>query len=174
MKTISMGAAALGLLIAAMPVTAQQAPQTNAPPAASGAQDGQRGDTAYKRLRGHRAERMFPSMSEAGHATMREAMSGSGNGRDDRQQIKAARDRMLTLLDAERLDSAALKRAMDEERTLANASRERRQAAMLTAFAKLSAADRKAFVADSRAMKSRMEERMEGWRARRGESPPAI
>jgi uncharacterized membrane protein len=167
MKTLNLRAAAqaaaLGLLIAAVPVAAQQA----APPAAGG-------EMMQKRMHGGQRDRMFASMSDAGRATMREAMAGGGGHRAEHQQIKAARDRMLTLLEAEKLDTAALKRAMDEERNIANASRERRQTAMLTAFGKLSVADRKAFVADSRAMKSRMEERMQGWRARRGETPPAI
>lgn len=170
MTMISLRAAAntatFGLLIAALPVAAQQAP---APPPAH------EGGMMHKRLRGgHSAERMFPSMSEAGRATMRDAMAVGDSRRVEHEQIKAARDRMLTLLEAERLDTAALKRAMEEERNIANASRERRQAAMLTAFGKLSLADRKAFVTDSRAMKSRMEQRVEGWRARRGEMPPAV
>jgi Spy/CpxP family protein refolding chaperone len=157
MMTLTLRAAAFGLLVAAVPAIAQPAPPP-APPA---------GDMSPKRLRGG-SDRMFPSMSEAGRATMREAMAAGDNRRAEHDQIKAARDRMLTLLEAERLDAGALKRAMDEERTIANASRERRQAAMLTAFGKLSVADRKAFVTDSRAMKSRMEERVQGWRARRG------
>jgi Spy/CpxP family protein refolding chaperone len=158
MTTNVMRAAAIALVLAGVPAAAQQAA---APPPHGG-------EMMHKRLRGGHGERMFPSMSEAGRATMREAMSAGDNRRAEHDQIKAARDRMLTLLEAERLDTAALKRAMDEERSIANASRERRQAAMLTAFGKLSAADRKAFVTDSRAMKSRMEERVEGWRARRG------
>jgi hypothetical protein len=55
---------------------------------------------------------------------------------------------------------------MEEERTLADATRQQRQAAMLAAFQKLSPEDRKAFVTDSRAMKARMKGRMEGWRDR--------
>jgi Spy/CpxP family protein refolding chaperone len=158
MKTLTLRATAVALLLAAVPSTAQQA----ASPPATG------GDVMHKRLRGGYHDRMFASMSEAGRATIREAMASGDTRRAEHAQIKAARDRMLTLLEAERLDTGALKRAMDEERNIANASRERRQAAMLTAFGKLSVADRKAFVADSRAMKSRMEERVEGWRARRG------
>jgi hypothetical protein len=65
---------------------------------------------------------------------------------------------------------------MDDERALAEATRQERQAAMLAAFGKLSVADRKAFVADSRAMKNRMDQRMQGWRERmrdRRGAPPA-
>lgn len=153
--------AAWGLLMAAVPSAAQQAAPA-APPAG--------GEMMGKRMHGGHRDRMYASMSDAGRATMREAMGGGENRRAEHDQIKAARDRMLTLLEAERLDTAALKRAMDDERAIANASRERRQTAMLTAFGKLSVADRKAFVADSRAMKSRMEQRMQGWRARRAEA----
>jgi uncharacterized membrane protein len=111
---------------------------------------------------------MFASMSEAGRKTMMEAMRAGGDRRDEMQQVKAARDRMLALLEAEKLDSAALKRALDDERNAANANRERHQAAMLAGFAKLSVADRKAFVVDARAMKSRMESRMQHRRGKRG------
>jgi Spy/CpxP family protein refolding chaperone len=109
---------------------------------------------------------MFPSMSEAGRAIMREAMMAGGNRRDDRQKVEAAREKMLAALEAERFDAGAVKRAMEEERTLADATRQQRQAAMLAAFQKLSPEDRKAFVTDSRAMKARMKGRMEGWRDR--------
>ncbi len=109
---------------------------------------------------------MFPSMSEAGRAIMREAMMAGGNRRDDRQKVGAAREKMLAALEAERFDAGAVKRAMEEERTLADATRQQRQAAMLAAFQKLSPEDRKAFVTDSRAMKARMKGRMEGWRDR--------
>ena len=109
---------------------------------------------------------MFPSMSKAGRAIMREAMMAGGNRRDDRQKVEAAREKMLAALEAERFDAGAVKRAMEEERTLADATRQQRQAAMLAAFQKLSPEDRKAFVTDSRAMKARMKGRMEGWRDR--------
>ena len=59
---------------------------------------------------------MFPSMSEAGRAIMREAMMAGGNRRDDRQKVEAARDKMLAALEAERFDAGAVKRAMEEER----------------------------------------------------------
>jgi Spy/CpxP family protein refolding chaperone len=143
----------LAALIAA-PAIAQPAPPP-APPAPHAMERGM-----------HMGARMFPSMSEAGRATMREAMMAGGNRRDDRQKVEAAREKMLAALEAERFDAAAVKRAMDEERALSDASRQQRQAAMLAAFQKLSAEDRKAFVTDSRAMKARMQGRMEGWRER--------
>ena len=128
------------------------------------------------RPHGGMAMRMFPSMSEAGRAIVREAMMAGGDRRAEREKVEAAREKMLTALSADRLDVAAVKRAMDEERSLAEASREARQAAMLAAFQKLSVEDRKAFVTDSRAMKQRMGQRMEGlrqrWRERRGHGAP--
>lgn len=110
----------------------------------------------------------FQSMSEAGRATMMEAMRAGGDRKAEREAVKAARERMLTIIGADRLDTAALKRAMDDERNAALANRERHQAAMLAGFGKLSVADRKAFVADSRSIKSRMEQRVQDWRGRRG------
>ncbi|WP_439533099.1 periplasmic heavy metal sensor [Polymorphobacter sp.] len=163
-----MRAATFGLLIVASPVLAQTPPPaaTTASPEAGKAQG---------QMRGKMGGRMFSSLSEAGRATMREAMQASRQG-NDRTAVKAARDRMLTLLEADRLDTAALKRAMDEERTLAATSHERRQTAMLNAFTKLSVADRKAFVTEARQLRDKMQDRMQGergerlkrWRERRG------
>lgn len=117
--------------------------------------------------------RMFGSMSEAGRTTMMDAMRGA-DPRGDHAATKAARDRMLTILDADRLDVGALKQAMDAEREAANAARIKHQSAMLVGFQKLSLADRKAFVADARAMRARMESRMGqgGPRGRKGAPPP--
>ncbi len=169
MNILARSGAMLALLLAAAaPVSAQMPPPPGAPAMAASHHGG----------RGMHGRGMFASMSEAGRKTMMEAMRGGGDRRAEREQVKAARDRMLTLLEAERLDTGALKRALDDERNAANASRERHQAAMLAAFGKLSLADRKAFVADTRAMKTRMETRMRGWRGKRGgmddmPAPPA-
>lgn len=161
MTRFSCAAAALLALAAAAPALAQPAP----PAAPQGTmRDRPRPMEGHGGMHG----RAFASMSEAGRATMREQMRGGGDRREDREAVKAARDRMLVLLDAERLDTAALRRAMDDERKAANASRERAQAALLAGFTKLSVADRKAFVADARAMKSRVEGRVKAWRDRGG------
>ena len=162
----------LAALLATAPALAQPAPP--APPAPPAA--GQYGGKAGMAGRHHGGNRMFPSMSEAGRATMREAMMAGGDRSAKRAQIAAAREKMLAALEADRFDAAAVKRAMDEERALAQATKQERQVAMLTAFGKLSAADRKAFVADSRAMKRRVEERTQRWRERMRErrgAPPA-
>jgi len=167
MTTKLMRAAALGLLIAASPVLAQTPPQATDAPMMKRDGAGPHGS----RMGG----RMFASLSEAGRATMMEAMKAS-DFRGERTQVRAARDKMLTVLEADKLDMAALKKAMEEERSISAASHERRQAAMLTGFSKLSAEDRKAFVADARQMREKMQERMRGqmgermkrWRDRRG------
>lgn len=171
MTIFSLRSAAIGLLLAgAVPVWAQTAPPAPPAPPAGGMMmhggpggPGAPGGAGMMHGRG-----MFASMSEAGRKTMTEAMHAGGDRKAEHEQVKAARDRMLTLLEADRFDMAAVKRAMDDERTAANANRERHQAAMLAAFAKLSTADRKAFVVDARAMKARMETRMHDWRGKRG------
>jgi Spy/CpxP family protein refolding chaperone len=155
----------LAALIAAAPAFAQSAPPAPPVPPQMGHHAGQKGPHGMERGMAMGA-RMFPSMSEAGRKTMHDAMMAGGNRRDDRQKVEAAREKMLAALEAERFDAAAVKRAMDEERALSDASRQQRQAAMLAAFQKLSPEDRKAFVTDSRAMKTRMQGRMEGWRDR--------
>ena len=149
----------LAALIAAAPAFAQSAPPAPPAPPQMGHHAGQKGPHGM----GMNA-RMFPSMSEAGRKTMHDAMMTGGNRRDDRQKVEAARGKMLAALEAERFDAGAVKRAMDEERALSDASRQQRQVAMLAAFQKLSAEDRKALVTDSRAMKARMQGRMEGRR----------
>ena len=155
MTMVSLRAIAIGLIFAAStPVLAQTPPPAQQDMMAHGG-----------KMKGARA---FPTMSDTGRQTIREAMRAGGDRRADREQIRAARDRMLTVLEGDRLDTAALKRAMDDERNIANTSRERRQAAMLEAMTKLSVADRKAFVTDSRAMRSRMEQRMQERRGERG------
>ncbi len=158
-KTLLLAALIAGPLFTA-PAFAQPAPP--APPAAHHA--GPHHGAGSKM--GQMGARMFPSMSEAGRKTIHEAMMAGGNRRDDRQKVEAAREKMLAALEAERFDGGAVKRAMDEERSLADATRQQRQAAMLAAFQKLSPEDRKAFVTDSRAMKTRMQGRMDGWRDR--------
>lgn len=168
MTILSLRSVAAGLLIAAAAPALAQTPPPPAgqmPPSGMN-QGGMRHGGAGPGGWGERAA--FASMSEAGRKTMMDAMQAGGDRKAERQTVRAARDKMLGVLDADRLDSAALKRAMDDERNAANASRERHQTAMLGAFAKLSVADRKAFVTDSRAMKARMEQRMQGWRGKRG------
>ena len=104
----------------------------------------------------------FGAMSEAGRTAMMAARRGDRDAdRADHDRVRTARDRMLGLLGAERLDAAALKRAMDDEREAANAMKARRQAALFTAFQSLSVADRKAFVEDARNLRHRVERRVE-------------
>ena len=170
---------AAALLLAAAPALAQTTPP---PPAGAAPPPGATGVAP----RGYVRDRpgpmspmmhggMFKSLSPAGKATMREAMKGDEAARRaEREAVKAARDRMLAILDAEKLDVAALKKAMADERAAANAGRERMQASMATAFTKLSLADRRAFVAEARQMRARMDERMKGWKQRGGgdDTPP--
>ena len=122
---------------------------------------------------GWHGNRMFAGMSEAGRATMRAALRGA-DPRGERAAVEAARDRMLAILDAERLDPVALKRAMDDERETASAAKARHQAALLAGFQQLSPADRHAFVANARAMRTRIEDRVEGMRGRREPGEPGM
>lgn len=114
------------------------------------------------------AMRGFGAMSDAGRQAMMSAMRADRVANAaEHDRVKAARDRMLAVLDAERLDTAALKRAMDDEREGANAMKARRQSAMLAGFQSLSLADRKAFVADARSLRDRVERRAEKRMGRR-------
>ncbi len=112
---------------------------------------------------------MFDALSPEGRKIMVDAMASAGSDRQAQHaQVRAARDRMMAILEADRLDTAALKRAMDDEQAASTAQRDRMQAAMIGGFTRLSVADRKAFVAYGRAMRNRMEARMEQWQKRRG------
>ncbi len=173
--------AAVGLLLAGSAPVLADAPPPPPPPAGmmgDGGPGGPEGGPPRHGGRWGRGHEPFASLSEAGRATMREAFKGGGDRKADHEAVAAARDRMLAVLDADRLDTGALKRAMDDERNAVNASRERQQAAMLAGFSKLSVADRKAFVADARALKARMAARVDEWRSKRrpggpdGDMPP--
>jgi Spy/CpxP family protein refolding chaperone len=141
---------ALGLLMAA-PALAQ-----TPPPPPPGAPD------APQRAwhRGDRGPmRMFQSLSPEGRQIMMEAMKGA---REDwnRDDLRQARDKVATILSADKLDVPALRNAMDAERRIVDAQHKARQDAMLGAFQKLSAADRKAFVADAKAGRDRIAKRV--------------
>lgn len=148
-------AAALGLALA-VPAVAQMSPP---PPETMPGPD-----------RMHGRGPMFAGMSDAGRAVMESAMRNA-DPRADHAATDAARDRMLAVLDADRLDPVALKRAMDDEREAAGVSRARHQAAMIAGFQQLSLADRRAFVVNARAMRNRMQDRMGAWQGRRGPGP---
>ena len=161
MSSPMLRAAALLLgAVTALPAAAQMPPPPPPPPGAP-----------MMAGPGARGGQMFPSMSPAGRTIMWEAMRGDDK-KSDREAVKAARDKVLTVLDAPTLDVAALKRAMDEERALVDVQQAERQAAMLAAFQKLTPADRKAFVTDARAMRDRMGAQMQQKRGGWGQTPP--
>jgi Spy/CpxP family protein refolding chaperone len=146
---------ALAALLSA-PALAQTPPPPHGGPGGPGMQGGRM------------AERAFPSLSPEGRKIMTDAMRET-RGEADRAELRAARDRVGTVLSADRLDVNALRQAMDAERKLVDTQQQRRQEAMIAAFQKLSAADRKAFVADAKAGADRMRARM----VRRGGGAPS-
>ncbi len=154
-------AALAGLLSA--PALAQ-APEP--PPGQPGA-----GDYRPWAERGPRAERRagplqrFANMSPEGRQVLAEAMRGEA-GAEERARVRAARDRVLALVAAERLDVAALRRAMEEERRLVEQQHAARQARMLAAFQKMSAEDRRAFAENAMRGREMAELRAERWRSR--------
>ena len=147
MKTLILATAAL----IAAPVLAQTAP--HAPAAGASAPRGEHARPA----RGP----MLSTVSPEGRKILREAMRGS---QEDHAAVRAARDRINALVGAEKLDLAALKRAMDDERRLIDGQHAKRQQSMLAAVQKLSAEDRKAFAADARKARADVEKRTDEWR----------
>lgn len=171
--------AALALLTAA-PALAQSADMPRQPPMHGEGGPGMRGPMGemrgrpgrLMRLRNHVENGLYAGMSEEGRRSLSQAMRGNPQDRiAERRAVSAARDKVMTLLEAERLDPAALKRAMDEERAAAEATHQRRQAATFAALQRLSPADRKAFAANARAMKNRMDDRLRALQARGGPAP---
>ncbi len=136
---------------------------------------GEGGGRIAARPRQRMAAGLFAGMTPAGRQTLSEAMRGApGDRLAEREAVSAARDRMLTLLEQDRIDAGTMRRAMDDERAAADATHQRRQAALLAALQKLSPADRKAFVANSRAAKNRMDDRLRAARepGMAGDEPP--
>ncbi len=153
-RTLCATAALLAAALAA-PTPAQAPP----PPPPAGAQAA----PEPGKMRAYRMERRqaFGNVSPEGRKVLVEALRMS---KEDRAAIVAQRDRINALIGADRLDVAALRRAMDEERRLVQQQHARRQAAMLAAIQKLSAEDRKAFAADARHGRAMAEGRAEEWR----------
>lgn len=99
---------------------------------------------------------MLANLSPAGRRIMRDAMR-IDDADADRAALTAARLRVLDLLEADRLDVAALSGAMAEERRLADLRQQQRQDEMLNAFRRLTPEDRKAFAHGMRAQQARVE-----------------
>lgn len=152
MKTLILATAAL----LATPALAQTPPPAAAPAAPAAAQKAERARAMHMQ-RGP----MFGNMSPEGRKTLGEAMRGSD---EDRKAVKASRDRINALVGADKLDTPALKRAMDDERRLVDSQHAKRQAAMLAAIQKLSTEDRKAFAADATKARADVEKRTAEWR----------
>ena len=171
-------AAMIGLLLAgAAPLLAQNvaapiAPAAPAAPAAAAAASGDKAKMRHGPMHGGAMRGgMFGGLSDAGRTVMRDAMQAGGDPRADHAAVKAARDRMLVLLETDKLDTAALRRAMDDERKAAQLGHDRRQSGLLAGFSKLTAADRKLFVANARVMQGRMAARVGKMRGGRDGHP---
>lgn len=95
-------------------------------------------------------------LSPEGRRILSSAMRDSGMRAEDRQALDASRDRLLRLLQAEKLDVGAVRRTMAEERELADRQQRRRQEVMLDAFRQLSVVDRRAFAGGMRDQKERI------------------
>lgn len=151
--------------------SSQVPPSSSAPRAES--PDWDPAKSRYRlRMKEHAEKRMFEALSDNGRRTMLDAMRSTDRA-ELRSRIAEARARMLRALEAERLDTTALRRAMQEEQTIADAARDLRQAALLEAYRALSLADRRALVAESRQLKDRMDKRLKHFRERRlGDVPP--
>jgi hypothetical protein len=107
----------------------------------------------------------FASMSPEGRAIINDAM------RRDRvpsnaEEVRRARQRVLDLIAADRLDIDAIRKAQAEERRVAMKEHAKAQERMLRAYRKLSPADRRAFAEGMRDQEERMMRHMQKARER--------
>lgn len=109
---------------------------------------------------------VLSGLSPDGQKIMREAMSPQRPTAAEQSAVRAARERTLNLIAADRLDIAAIRKAQADERAAAMAQHARQQDAMLAAYQKLSAADRKAFVDGMRGNQDRMRDALKKARER--------
>lgn len=116
-------------------------------------------------MKGFHGMDRFEGMSAEGRAVLREAMRPQQTPQE-REAVRAARQRVLNLLAADRLDVAAVRRAQAAERELVLKQHERQQEAMLAAYQKLSLADRKVFAGSMRDREERMLESLKRARER--------
>lgn len=108
---------------------------------------------------------MFGNMSPEGREIMKAARK-AGHSPESKKAIKAARDRVLALIAAEKLDVSAVRKAQAEERELVMKQHARSQEALLSAYQKLSLADRKAFAESMRDREDRMADHLKRARER--------
>jgi uncharacterized membrane protein len=106
--------------------------------------------------------RAFGNVSPEGRALLLDAMRA--NQESERLALSKARDEVNRLIAADRLDVAAVRRAMAEERRLVSEQQARRQEAMLGVLPKLSLADRKAFAEDAMRGRENVDARADAWR----------
>lgn len=101
--------------------------------------------------RGQRAmSDMYAGMSPGGRQIMTEAMM-QGSDPTARNRLDAAHEQLLRILERDPLDRAALADAMKGQAKIIEEAEEKRREAMLRGFSLLSAADRRAWVANDRA-----------------------
>ncbi|WP_374598791.1 hypothetical protein [Sphingosinicella sp.] len=110
--------------------------------------------------RGQRQTRLewkapFADMSPQGAAIIAEAMQAQRIP-SNAEEVRKARQKVLDLISAERLDIEAIRRAQAEERALAIKEHARAQEKMLKAYQRLSLQDRRAFAEGMREQEERM------------------
>jgi Spy/CpxP family protein refolding chaperone len=160
--TLKVAGAALALAVAAPTLAQAAAPAPPAPPAPGKDVLIHRFSPGMKSF--HHMDR-FEGMTAEGRAILREAMRPQQSSQE-REAVRSARQRVLNLLAADRLDVAAVRRAQAAERELVLKQHERQQEAMLAAYQKLSPADRKAFASGMRDREERMLESLKKARER--------
>ncbi|MBB4631863.1 hypothetical protein [Sphingosinicella soli] len=115
------------------------------------------GDDPRAQKQGHRLEwkAPFAEMSPQGAAIIAQALQAQRIP-SNAEEVRKARQKVLDLISAERLDIDAIRKAQAEERALAIKEHARAQEKMLKAYQRLSLQDRRAFANGMRAQEERM------------------
>lgn len=170
MKTWILATAAL----IAAPVAAQTAAAEQAPTVTQSADDATQPRARNKMRQAprqhmrnkHRTQAQAPMLRNMSPEGRRSLMAAMRTTPEDRAAVGAARDKVNSLIGADKLDSKALAKAMTDERRAVDAQHASKQQRMLAAIEKMSVEDRKALATDTKAARDKMQARMEAWRNR--------
>ncbi|WP_448580364.1 hypothetical protein [Thermaurantiacus sp.] len=161
MKTLRWSLLATALILSG-PAVAQVAATSPAPNASAPPAEPRRVERRVMVVDGTPGGYSFGNVSPEGRAMLLDALRA--NQEADRLALRKARDEVNRLIAADRLDLAAVRRAMAEERKLVSDQQARRQEAMLAVLPKLSEADRKAFAEAAMRGRENVDARADAWR----------
>jgi uncharacterized membrane protein len=123
------------------------------------------------KLMGLRLRDVMMKLSPEGRKIMMDSMRAQPDlMKENREKQRINHDRILAIINADKFDAGALKKAFAEERNLNEAAQQNRQDALVSTLSKLSDADRKIVATSMMEMRDKMQERAGKWRDHKGRS----